>query len=160
MRYLADQEIATTAGSRRPQHRHRARARRARRLARLRPHSLRQPHSRALGHGRHREASAPPAAPTSKPCGATTASSFAFPRPTQPPDIDRFLLEPAEAADLVLRQLGSTALFAAKFRESAARALLLPRRRADGRTPLWQQRKRAYDLLSVASPLPVLPHPA
>ena len=45
----------------------------------------------------------------------------------------------------------STALFAAKFRESAARALLLPRRRADGRTPLWQQRKRAYDLLAVAS---------
>ena len=61
------------------------------------------------------------------------------------------LLEPAEAAELVLRQLGSTALFAAKFRESASRALLLPRRRADGRTPLWQQRKRAYDLLAVAS---------
>ncbi len=57
----------------------------------------------------------------------------------------------AEATDLVLRQLGSTALFAAKFRESAARALLLPRRRAQGRAPLWQQRKRAYDLLSVAS---------
>ena len=56
-----------------------------------------------------------------------------------------------EAAELVMRQLGSTALFAAKFRESASRALLLPRRRADGRTPLWQQRKRAYDLLAVAS---------
>src|ERR1035438_6642325 len=39
----------------------------------------------------------------------------------------------------------------AKFRESASRALLLPRRRADGRTPLWLQRKRAYDLLAVAS---------
>ena len=50
-----------------------------------------------------------------------------------------------------MQQLGSTALFAAKFREAASRALLLPRRRADGRTPLWQQRKRAYDLLSVAS---------
>jgi ATP-dependent helicase Lhr and Lhr-like helicase len=67
------------------------------------------------------------------------------------PAVDPILLEPEEAAELVLRQLGSTALFAAKFRESAARALLLPRRRADGRTPLWQQRKRAYDLLSVAS---------
>ena len=63
----------------------------------------------------------------------------------------RFCSMPAEAADLVQRQLGSTALFAAKFREAASRALLLPRRRADGRTPLWQQRKRAYDLLSVAS---------
>jgi len=74
-----------------------------------------------------------------------------FPEADEPPAIDAILLEADEAAELVLRQLGSTALFAAKFRESAARALLLPRRRADGRTPLWQQRKRAYDLLSVAS---------
>jgi ATP-dependent helicase Lhr and Lhr-like helicase len=74
-----------------------------------------------------------------------------FPETDEAPAIDPILLEPEEAAELVLRQLGSTALFAAKFRESAARALLLPRRRADGRTPLWQQRKRAYDLLSVAS---------
>jgi ATP-dependent Lhr-like helicase len=74
-----------------------------------------------------------------------------FPETEEAPAIDPILLEAEEAAELVLRQLGSTALFAAKFRESAARALLLPRRRADGRTPLWQQRKRAYDLLSVAS---------
>ena len=74
-----------------------------------------------------------------------------FPETDQPPDVEQFMLEPEEAAEMVLRQLGSTALFAAKFRESAARALLLPRRRADGRSPLWQQRKRAYDLLSVAS---------
>jgi ATP-dependent Lhr-like helicase len=74
-----------------------------------------------------------------------------FPETEEAPAIEPILLEPEEAAELVLRQLGSTALFAAKFRESAARALLLPRRRADGRTPLWQQRKRAYDLLSVAS---------
>ena len=74
-----------------------------------------------------------------------------FPETDLPPDVEQLMLEPEEAAELVLRQLGSTALFAAKFRESASRALLLPRRRADGRTPLWQQRKRAYDLLSVAS---------
>lgn len=74
-----------------------------------------------------------------------------FPESDAPPTVDHLLMEPEEAAELVLRQLGSTALFAAKFRESASRALLLPRRRADGRTPLWQQRKRAYDLLSVAS---------
>ena len=74
-----------------------------------------------------------------------------FPESDEPPTVDHLLLEPEEAAELVLRQLGSTALFAAKFRESASRALLLPRRRADGRTPLWQQRKRAYDLLGVAS---------
>ena len=74
-----------------------------------------------------------------------------FPESDTAPDVEQLMLEPEEAAELVLRQLGSTALFAAKFRESAARALLLPRRRADGRTPLWQQRKRAYDLLRVAS---------
>ncbi|HEY8996345.1 MAG TPA: helicase-related protein, partial [Edaphobacter sp.] len=74
-----------------------------------------------------------------------------FPETDEAPPVESILLEPAEAADLVQRQLGSTALFAAKFREGAARALLLPRRRADGRTPLWHQRKRSYDLLSVAS---------
>ena len=80
-----------------------------------------------------------------------------FPETDEAPSIDHLLLEPEEAAELVLRQLGSTALFAAKFRESASRALLLPRRRADGRTPLWQQRKRSYDLLGVASRYPAFP---
>jgi ATP-dependent Lhr-like helicase len=80
-----------------------------------------------------------------------------FPGTDEPPDTDVFLLEATEAMDLVLRQLGSTALFAAKFRESSARALLLPRRRAQGRAPLWQQRKRSYDLLAVASRYPSFP---
>ncbi|AXC09632.1 putative ATP-dependent helicase lhr [Acidisarcina polymorpha] len=80
-----------------------------------------------------------------------------FPGTDDPPDSDILLLDPAEAMDLVLRQLGSTALFAAKFREGAARALLLPRRRAQGRAPLWQQRKRAYDLLAVAARYPAFP---
>ena len=80
-----------------------------------------------------------------------------FPEADTPPDTDALFPEPAEANEFVQRQLGSTALFAAKFRESAARALLLPRRRADGRTPLWQQRKRAYDLLSVAARYPQFP---
>jgi ATP-dependent helicase Lhr and Lhr-like helicase len=80
-----------------------------------------------------------------------------FPDSETAPDPDVIMLEAEEATDLVLRQLGSTALFAAKFREGAARALLLPRRRAQGRAPLWQQRKRAYDLLSVASRYPSFP---
>ena len=46
---------------------------------------------------------------------------------------------------------GASALFAARFREVAGRALLLPRRRAGARAPLWQQRKRAADLLAVAA---------
>ncbi len=53
--------------------------------------------------------------------------------------------------DLVVGQLATSALFASRFRENAARALLLPRRRPGTRTPLWQQRQRAADLLSVAS---------
>ncbi len=80
-----------------------------------------------------------------------------FPDTDEPPDPDWFLVESAEAMHLVLRQLGSTALFAGRFREAAGRALLLPRRRADQRSPLWQLRKRSYDLLSVASRYPSFP---
>jgi ATP-dependent Lhr-like helicase len=80
-----------------------------------------------------------------------------FPDSDAAPDSDLVLIDAEEATDLVLRQLSGTALFAAKFRESAARALLLPRRRAQGRAPLWQQRKRAYDLLAVASRYPSFP---
>jgi ATP-dependent helicase Lhr and Lhr-like helicase len=80
-----------------------------------------------------------------------------FPDSDEPPDSDWFMVESAEVMNLVLRQLGATALFAGRFREAAGRALLLPRRRADGRAPLWQQRKRAYDLLSVASRYPGFP---
>lgn len=80
-----------------------------------------------------------------------------FPDTDEPPDSDWFMVESAEAMQLVLRQLGATALFAGRFREAAGRALLLPRRRADQRSPLWQLRKRSYDLLSVASRYPSFP---
>jgi ATP-dependent Lhr-like helicase len=80
-----------------------------------------------------------------------------FPDTDEPPDPDWFLVESAEAMRLVLHQLGSTALFAGRFREAAGRALLLPRRRADQRSPLWQLRKRSYDLLSVAFRYPSFP---
>jgi ATP-dependent helicase Lhr and Lhr-like helicase len=74
-----------------------------------------------------------------------------FPDVDQPPDPRLMLPEPDEVQPLVVRQLGGTALFAAKFRENAARSLLLPKRRPGMRAPLWQQRKRAADLLAVAS---------
>jgi ATP-dependent Lhr-like helicase len=80
-----------------------------------------------------------------------------FPDTDEPPDPDWILVESAEVMQMVLRQLGSTALFAGRFREAAGRALLLPRRRADQRSPLWQLRKRSYDLLSVASRYPSFP---
>jgi ATP-dependent Lhr-like helicase len=72
-------------------------------------------------------------------------------RPLSPADL---LPSSASIHDKVMRQLASTALFAARFRENAARALLLPRRRPGIRTPLWQQRKRSADLLNVASRYP------
>ena len=59
--------------------------------------------------------------------------------------------DPDAIEDLVVAAVGGSALFAARFRENAARALLLPRRRPGSRTPLWQQRQRAADLLGVAS---------
>ncbi len=68
-----------------------------------------------------------------------------------PPPTEWMLPAADEVESLVLRQLGSTALFAARFRECAGRALLLPRRRPGRRAPLWQQRKRAHDLLGVAA---------
>ena len=74
-----------------------------------------------------------------------------FPETDLPPRTELVLPDVDEVEQLVLRQLGSSSLFAAKFREAAARALLLPRMRPQGRSPLWQQRKRAYDLLQVAS---------
>ncbi|HET7752339.1 MAG TPA: DEAD/DEAH box helicase [Anaeromyxobacteraceae bacterium] len=74
-----------------------------------------------------------------------------MPESDAPPDIDFLLPDPEEVEDIVVRQLGSTALFAGKFREISARALLLPKRRPGKRAPLWEQRKRAADLLAVAS---------
>jgi ATP-dependent Lhr-like helicase len=74
-----------------------------------------------------------------------------YPDGERPPDTSLLLPDPDEVERLVVRQLGSTAMFAARFREAAGRALLLPRRRPGARAPLWQLRKRASDLLAVAA---------
>ncbi len=66
------------------------------------------------------------------------------------PPIADLLLTPDEIEELVVQEVGSTALFGARFRENAARALLIPRRRPGQRTPLWQQRLKAQSLLQVA----------
>jgi ATP-dependent Lhr-like helicase len=60
-------------------------------------------------------------------------------------------LDADDVHDLVTTEIGGSALFAARFRECAARALLLPRRRPDRRQALWQQRQRSAQLLTVAS---------
>jgi len=70
---------------------------------------------------------------------------------------DDLLPPPEMVEDLVVTRLPATSLFASHFRENAARALLLPRRRPGQRTPLWQQRQRAADLLEVAVQHPSFP---
>ena len=76
--------------------------------------------------------------------------AFRFPDSDEPPVSDDLILEPEEVESLLLEHLADTALFAARFREAAGRALLLPRRRPGERTPLWLQRRRSADLLGVA----------
>lgn len=71
--------------------------------------------------------------------------------------LDLVRLEPESVHDTVVREIGGSALFAARFRECAARALLLPRRRPGTRQPLWQQRQRAAQLLEVAARYPTFP---
>ena len=73
-----------------------------------------------------------------------------LPDAEEPPGADLVMLEPDEIEDLVVAELGSSALFGARFRENAGRALLIPRARPGKRTPLWQQRLKAQSLLEVA----------
>ena len=71
--------------------------------------------------------------------------------------LELIVISPDEVEELVTTEIGGSALFAARFRECAARALLLPRRRPDQRQALWQQRQRAAQLLQVASRYPSFP---
>lgn len=71
--------------------------------------------------------------------------------------LEAILIDPEDIDKLVVETLPQTALFSARFRECAGRALLLPRRRPDKRTPLWQQRQKAADLLAVAFKFPTFP---
>ncbi|MEJ7831758.1 MAG: ATP-dependent helicase [Nocardioides sp.] len=75
----------------------------------------------------------------------------------EPPGGDVVVFAADEIDDLVTHEVGGSALFAARFRECAARALLLPRRDPGRRSPLWQQRQRAAALLEVASRYPSFP---
>ena len=74
-----------------------------------------------------------------------------------PPGADLFVFEPDEIEPLVTTEVGGSALFAARFRECAARALLLPKRHPGKRSPLWHQRQRAAQLLDVARKYPDFP---
>jgi ATP-dependent Lhr-like helicase len=73
-----------------------------------------------------------------------------LPDADEPPGAELVLVEPDDLEDLVVRELSSSALYGARFRENAARALLLPRAYPGKRTPLWQQRLKAQSLMEVA----------
>ena len=80
-----------------------------------------------------------------------------LPDADDPPGAELVLVEPDEAEDLVVAELGASALFGARFRENAARSLLIPRAYPGRRTPLWQQRLKAQSLLEVARRYPQFP---
>src|SRR5690242_17816434 len=73
-----------------------------------------------------------------------------LPDADEPPSADFVMIDPEELDELVVRELSASALFGARFRENAARALLIPRAYPGKRTPLWQQRLKAQSLLEVA----------
>ncbi|MBV7295921.1 ATP-dependent helicase [Corynebacterium sp. TAE3-ERU12] len=80
-----------------------------------------------------------------------------LPESATEPGAELFLFDADEIADVVAEQVGNSALFASRFRECAARALLLPRRNPGRRAPLWQQRQRSAQLLDVARQYPSFP---
>ncbi len=73
-----------------------------------------------------------------------------LPDADEPPGAELVMIEPDELEDLVVGELGGSALFGARFRENAGRALLIPRAYPGRRTPLWQQRLKSQSLLEVA----------
>ena len=137
-------------GAERPHDRGRALPRRDRRLAAVRAVALRRPRARGLGAGAVR------AHP--RRVRPRVRRDLVGRRHHRPPARRRraarrraaCMVEPDEIEELVVRELSSSALFGARFRENAARALLLPRAYPGKRTPLWQQRLKAQSLLEVA----------
>jgi ATP-dependent Lhr-like helicase len=76
---------------------------------------------------------------------------------SEPPGADLIIVDPDTCEEMITEEVGGSALFASRFRECAARALLLPRRDPRSRSPLWQQRMRSAQLLSVAARYPDFP---
>ena len=143
--------------ARRPHHRGRALPRRDRRLAGLRAHPVRRPGPRAVGHGA--------AGPAGRAVGPRRRADVERRRHRAAPARGGRRPAHRRAGHRPGRDRGRSwwrscprrRMFASRFRECAARALLLPRRRPDRRTPLWQQRQKAADLLAVAANHPDFP---
>ena len=168
-RHMLDERAASNllvvpprAGSRHGSHserqddRGRALPRRDRRLAGLHPHAVRRPSARAVGDGGRRTATR-----LARDGGAVDlvddGIAFHLPDADVPPPTEELVPDPDELEDLVVAEVGQSALFGSRFRENAGRALLIPRRRPGERTPLWQQRLKAQSLLQVARSYPAFP---
>jgi len=80
-----------------------------------------------------------------------------LPDADEPPGAELVMVEPDEVEDAVVAELAASALFGARFRENAGRALLIPRAYPGKRTPLWQQRLKSQSLLEVAKRYPEFP---
>ncbi|HCM50511.1 MAG TPA: ATP-dependent helicase, partial [Microbacterium sp.] len=76
---------------------------------------------------------------------------------SEPPGAELFVFDADELEPLITQEVGGSALFASRFRECAARALLMPRMNPNRRSPLWQQRQRSAQLLEVARRHPTFP---
>ena len=134
----------------RPHDRRRALPRRDRRLAAVRPLALRRARPRRLGARAER---ADPRASYGLESDAIWSDDgiiVHLPDADEPPGAELVLVEPDELEDAVVGELGGSALFGARFRENAGRALLIPRAYPGRRTPLWQQRLKSQSLLEVA----------
>ena len=155
--YLADQRAQTGSGADRSRDHDRALPRRARRLARLHPVAVRQPRPRAVG-ARARA----PARGSARLPGASAVdrrrhrAALRRRRRCCRPTTSCSPIPTTSSASLV-DELARSSVFASHFRENAARALLLPRRRPGQRTPLWAQRLRAQQLMGVALRFPAFP---
>ena len=134
-----------------PDNRRRTVSRRTRRLAGRHPHALRWPGARTLGTGHRASARRTGRGSRSRPSGATMASPSGSPAMANPHRQACSFLPPDDVEEAIVDRLADTAMFAARFRENAGRALLLPRRRPGARSPLWLQRQRSANLLAVAS---------
>ena len=82
---------------------------------------------------------------------------FRLPESDSPPEPEWFIPDAETLEEDVIRALTDTSMFAARFRENAARALLLPRRFPGQRTPLWLQRRKSADLMNAAARYPKFP---
>ena len=133
--------------------RRRALPRRAGRLAAVPADPVRRPGPRSRGRWPSRRGSASGWGWRSRRSGRTTASRSGCPRATPRSMASRRCCSRSPTRSRISSSgtLATSAMFASRFRENAARALLLPRRRPGTRTPLWQQRQRSADLLAVAS---------